>query len=361
VKEIDFNKRYKKFDAALKEQQIDLFLGTPSINFGYLFKGFINLSERLICSIVLPGSNSYLLAPAFEKDRMLLQTTFDEVVTWQEDEDPYSILKNLVLKDIKTIAIEPTMPFEVFYRIKKLLPEKEFVDGGSIIKKLRSVKSLEEIERMKKAAVYTKNGILSAISQLEEGQTELNVLELVLKEMTILSGEPSWALVQFDENSAIPHGHASKKKLKQGSVVLIDAGTSCEHYFADITVTTVFGKASPKFLEVYEVVEEANEKALETSKVGIIAEEVDTSAREVIRKAGYGNYFTHRLGHGLGLEVHEEPYIVQGNKTALVEGNVHTDEPGIYLPGKFGVRIEDDILVNKTSQRLVTFDRHIWK
>ena len=134
-----------------------------------------------------------------------------------------------------------------------------------------------------------------------------------------------------------------------------------DHYFSDITITTVFGKPSAEFLKIYQIVEEANQKALETSKEGISAEIVDMEARKIIENAGYGRFFTHRLGHGLGLDVHEEPYIVKGNKKALEKGNVHTDEPGIYLPGKFGVRIEDDILVERKSKRLYEFNRYFWE
>ncbi|MCG3217032.1 MAG: M24 family metallopeptidase [Candidatus Heimdallarchaeota archaeon] len=225
----------------------------------------------------------------------------------------------------------------------------------------RSVKTEEEIQRMVIAANYTKDGILNALNQIEEGMTEIESLKIVQKEMTTLSNELGWALVQFGENSAIPHGHPSKKKLRQDDVILIDAGTTCEHYFSDITVTTSYGKTTKEFLEIYEVVEKANEIALEVSREGTAAEDVDFAARKSISKAGYGKYFTHRLGHGLGLEVHEEPYIVKGNSEPLRTGNVHTDEPGIYLPNKFGIRIEDDVLVGKKSKRLVEFDRHLWK
>jgi Xaa-Pro dipeptidase len=214
---------------------------------------------------------------------------------------------------------------------------------------------------MVQAAEYTSKGILDTLELIQEGQTELEILKLAQEQMTKHSGEQSWALVQIDENSAVPHGKPSNKKLRKDSVILIDAGTACEHYFADITVTSVYGTASEEFKKIYFIVEKANDAALEKSKNGVPAEEVDFAARSVIEQAGFGQYFTHRLGHGLGLQVHEEPYIVKGNKIPLVQGNVHTDEPGIYLPGKFGVRIEDDVLVSEKSKRLVEFDRYLWK
>ena len=291
---------------------------------------------------------------------VIYQRTFDDIVAWKEDENPFVVLKQEISTDVRRIAIEPTTPFEIYSKIKKQFPNAEYLDGGFLIREMRSIKDDSEIERMKKSGEYTYKGILSTIENLKEGLTELEILKLAQNEMTSLSGETSWALVQIDENSAIPHGPPSTKKLQKDSVILIDAGTTYDNYFADITVTTVFGKASEEFLKIYEIVEQANEAALQKSKEGVPAEQVDFAARNVIENAGYGEYFTHRLGHGLGLEVHEDPYIVKGNEERLVNGNVHTDEPGIYIPNKFGIRIEDDVLVGKNSERLVTFDRHIW-
>lgn len=361
MKAINFEERSIKIRNKIIENNIDLFLITPSINFGYLFRGFFTLSERLICGMISQDDKVQLIAPSFEKERMQIETTFDDIVTWQEEENPYEVLRKSIDKRINTIALESSTPFDVYLRLKKQFPEANFVNGGIFVKELRSIKNEAEIERMKNAAKYTADGIINALDIIEEGQSELEALKIVQNQMSSLSNELGWAIVQFDENSAIPHGHPTKKKIRKDSVILIDAGTSCEHYFADITVTSVFGKASKEFLEIYSIVEEANEAALSTSEDGTPAENVDFAARAIIENAGYGKYFTHRLGHGLGLEVHEDPYIVKGNKTPLINGNVHTDEPGIYLPNKFGIRIEDDVLVSKKGERLVSFDRKLWK
>ncbi len=345
----------------MNESEIDLFLITPSIDFGYLFKAFMSMSERLICGILSIHNDSQIIAPSFEKENMQNRTTFDDVITWNEEEDPFTVLKESINYNVKKIALEPTMPFEIYTKLQKQFPEAEFVDGSSIIRKQRSIKTEAEIERLEKAGKYTVKGMMNALELLKPGLTELEALKLFQKEMTLQSGELSWALVQFDENSAVPHGPPSTRKMKENSVVLIDAGTMCENYYADITLTTFYGNVTNEFLKVYEIVQEANDAALEASKIGFPCEEVDFAARKIIDEAGYGQYFTHRLGHGLGLEVHEEPYMVKGNKRQLVKGNVHTDEPGIYMPNKFGIRIEDDLLVGEKTRRLVTFDRHLWK
>ena len=343
------------------EENIDLFFITPSIDFGYLFKSFMGISERLVCGILNSTDNPEVIVPAFEKENIQKHTPFENVITWEEDQNPFDILKASISKNVKKIALEPSMPFEIYYKIQKKFHDAEFIDGSHIIRKFRSIKSEAEIERMEMSGRYTVDGMIRALEYLEPGLTEIEVLKIVQREMTALSGEPGWALVQFDENSAIPHGPPSERKLKENSVVLIDAGTMCDHYFADITLTTFYGKVTDEFLKIYNIVEEANEVALETSKAGVPCERVDFAARKVIEESGYGKYFTHRLGHGLGLEVHEEPYMVKGNSNPLLKGQVHTDEPGIYIPGKFGVRIEDDILVDEKSRRLVTFDRYLWK
>ncbi|MCE7748054.1 MAG: aminopeptidase P family protein [Candidatus Heimdallarchaeota archaeon] len=361
MKPIDYIKRQNMITDVLKNEEIDMLMVPPSINFFYLFKGYLGLSERLICGILSSSEDPILIAPSFEKENMQIQTTFGEIVTWKEEENPYLILKKALSSRPKKIALEPSTPFEIYKRLIHQFPEAAFVDAGPIINEFRSVKTEEEIQRMTRASEDTAAGIASALGVIQTGQTELEILKIVQEQMALISGEMGWALVQIDENSAVPHGKPSKKKLKQDSVILVDAGTTCDHYFADITVTSVHGKPSQEFLDVYSIVEEANNKALEVSRSGVPAEQVDFAAREVIEKAGYGQYFTHRLGHGLGLQVHEEPYIVKGNKNPLVSGNVHTDEPGIYIPGKFGIRIEDDVLVGTKSRRLVEFDRYLWK
>jgi len=361
VKSLDFEKRQSTIVEDMNESEIDLFLITPSIDFGYLFKAFMSISERLICGVLSIHDGAQIIAPSFEKENIQNRTPFDDVITWNEEEDPYAVLEEAINYRVKKIALEPTMPFEIYTKLKKQFPEAEFIDGSAIIRKQRSIKTEAEIERLEKACKYTVAGMMNALELLKPGLTELEVMKLFQKEMTSQSGEPSWVLVQFDENSAVPHGPPSTRKMKENSVVLIDAGTMCDNYFADITVTTFYGNVTDEFLKIYEIVQEANNAALDASKIGVPCEEVDFAARKVIDKAGYGQYFTHRLGHGLGLEVHEEPYIVKGNKRQLVKGNVHTDEPGIYIPNKFGIRIEDDVLVGDKTKRLITFDRDLWK
>lgn len=358
---LNYYKRHEKIKELMEQKGVEILVVPPSSNFIYLFRAELSMRERLICGVLALDEEPFILCPAFEKERIERETGIKNVVTWKEEENPYNVLKENISKKAEIIALENSAPFWVYLQLKKVFSEAKFEGGDNVISPIRAVKEPAEIERIRKAIELGVKGMLETINNLTEGQTEREVQEIVQKRMTELSGELSWALVQFGENTAIPHSSSTNKKLQKGMAVLIDAGTSVDRYYGDITITTSFGNPSKEFLEIFEIVQEANNKALETSREGVEAEKVDLAARKVIEQAGYGAYFTHRLGHGLGLDVHEEPYIVQGNTKKLQRGNVHTDEPGIYIPGKFGVRIEDDVLVDKKSERLYEFDRYLWE
>jgi Xaa-Pro dipeptidase len=173
--------------------------------------------------------------------------------------------------------------------------------------------------------------------------------ERVLEEEFERLGTPSGGLVQFGPSSALPHGGPGGRKLRPGDVVLIDTGCNVNGYNSDVTRTACFGKPSDRVRLVYRTVDRAQLAGIQALRAGATGEQVDAAARKVIDDAGFGKYFTHRLGHGLGMDGHESPYLVSGNTAPLVPGNVETVEPGIYLPGEFGVRIEDDYAVTESS------------
>jgi len=173
----------------------------------------------------------------------------------------------------------------------------------------------------------------------------------ILEEEFRRQGVSGGGLVQFGPDSAFPHGGPADRKLQKGDTVLIDAGCRVRGYSSDITRTVSFGDPSDELRKVYGIVDKAQMAGINALKAGAIPEEVDRTARKVIEDAGYGQYFTHRLGHGLGMDGHEHPYLVHGNRTPLNAGNVQTVEPGIYMEGKFGVRIEDDYVVTETGPK----------
>lgn len=190
--------------------------------------------------------------------------------------------------------------------------------------------------------------------------TESEVGRIVNEKMSKRSNAPASSLVQSGPNSAIPHGSASDRKIEPNDVLLIDGGTTVAGYKGDITITTVIGQPSERFKKIYDIVFRANRAAFDTARAGIPCESLDKTARELITSEGFGTYFTHRLGHGIGLEGHEHPYIVTGNTQKIETGMAFTIEPGVYILGEFGIRIEDDVAITKDgAERLSTVPREL--
>jgi len=228
-------------------------------------------------------------------------------------------------------------------------------DGTAVTERLRIIKSPEEIALIRQAIAATEASIAATFSQLAVGMTERDVSALLTREMAS-RGSPGGGLVQFGPSSALPHGGPSAGQLARETVVLIDAGSRVEGYTSDITRTIWFGDApSDEFKKVYNIVHDAQTAVIENAKPGVWqCQQVDRAARKVITDAGYGQYFTHRLGHGMGMDGHEPPYMVEGNTLLLEPGIVFTDEPGIYQLGKFGVRIEDDCMMTPTGVEVLS-------
>jgi Xaa-Pro dipeptidase len=206
------------------------------------------------------------------------------------------------------------------------------------------IKSPEEQAFLREAGRRTVLAIEATHKRIRAGMSESDVAR-ILEEEFAAQGVHGGGLVQFGPSSAFPHGAPAERRLAKGDAVLIDCGCRVRGYNSDITRTVSFGPASDEFRKVYATVDHAQLTGIEALKAGATGEDVDRAARKVIEDAGYGAFFTHRLGHGLGMDGHEPPYLVRGNRKPLAAGNVQTVEPGIYLPGKFGVRIEDDYAV----------------
>jgi Xaa-Pro dipeptidase len=338
----------------MRKFQIDNLIVSLGINFRYIFGLMEEPSERLLIGIIEAEGSPKMLVPSFEVDRIKKLTGVKECRGWDETSDPYSMLKELLtIEEGKKIAVEPKMWYSTYNRIVKNFPEKEFISAEVIFDPLRSVKDEHEQALLLKASQKSGDAIVEIFdSELEVGISETEVQSLLKERLVWGPKEESFALVQFGENTALPHYPGGNKTLEKNDIVLIDAGGTIENYCGDITMTTVFGKATRHFKEIYDIVFTANKRGKEAVVENKLPSEVDSATREYISSKGYGEYFTHRTGHGLGLEVHEHPYIVGNNQIPLVSGNVFTIEPGIYLPGEFGVRIEDDVI--KTDSGIQT-------
>jgi len=257
---------------------------------------------------------------------------------------------------IKNLALD-AMSIESYRSLAKELRGKARLKlQGNLVSKLRQVKDEHELELMRKAAELTKTGMKAASETIKPGLKEIEVAAEIEYAMR---RKGSWGTafetsVASGAKSAFPHGGCTEKAIRAGDLVVVDIGAIYSHYCSDMTRTFIAGKPSARQTKLYEIVKAAHEKALEAIRPGARAKNVDIAARNVIENAGYGEYFVHGLGHGVGLEVHEAPTLNPSSEDRLAIGNVVTDEPGIYLVGFGGVRIEDSILVQKRKGEKLT-------
>jgi Xaa-Pro dipeptidase len=236
----------------------------------------------------------------------------------------------------------------------------QVIAAESLLTKLRVTKDEDELDKMRQAVSIAETALTQTLSEVRVGMTEREISSALIVNL-LQDGSEGAAftpLVQTGANSASPHGSTSRRPSESGDVLLIDFGAVVGGYFSDITRTFALGEADPEMLAVYEVVKAANEAGRDAAGPGVACQDVDRAARRVIEEAGFGEFFIHRTGHGLGLEVHEPPYIVEGNDQLLEVGMTFTVEPGIYLPGRGGIRVEDDVMITDSGcSSLTSFER----
>jgi Xaa-Pro dipeptidase len=333
-----YRERQAKLRAAAKSRGWQAVLVTPSTNLAYATGLSMSRSERLTALLLFTEGPAVLITPAFEESNVTRDATVDDVKTWQEDQDPVGIAAKLLTG--KTIGIEGSTAYSTTSLVSTAASAKA-EDATPVFDALRSVKAEEELSFIREAGRRTVLAIAGTHARLRRGMTEQDVSAILEGEFAKV-GVRGDGLVQFGPSSALPHGGPGDRALSRGDVVLIDCGCRVRGYTSDVTRTVSFGTPSDEVRKVYGIVDRAQVAGIAALDAGRTGEEVDRAARKVIEDAGYGDFFTHRLGHGLGLDGHEQPYLVKGNRKPLVAGNTVTIEPGIYLPGKFGVRIEDD-------------------
>jgi len=314
----------------------------------YYFTGIRwGISERLLALILPRTGDPIVVVPAFEEGRMREKLTFAaEVRAWQEDESPTKIAAAaLADRGIRTgrVGVEETAAFAFFDHFHAVAPGFQCISADPVTIACRGRKSDHELELMRLACEATFDVFRAVFASLKEGMSQEDIGKLVEAGFSKM-GLHGGTLVLLGASAALPHGTIKPQKLKEGDVVLIDGGCAVDGYQSDVTRTGVFGKAPEKVARVYEIVRKAQDAALDAARTGRLSGTVDDAARKVITDAGYGpdyKYFTHRLGHGIGLDGHEHPYLVRGSKTVLEPGMTFSNEPGIYIPGEFGMRCED--------------------
>jgi Xaa-Pro dipeptidase len=330
--------------------------------------------ERLFAMVLPAKGDAFYVCPAFEEGRAREQISnapdgsHADVRVWQEDESPYErVAQGLNDRGIGTgtLGMEETVRFVFSDGIARASQQTKIVSGTPVTAGCRMIKSENEIALMRLAAHVTLRAYAAAYHALEPGMTQQDFTILVEGAHTKL-GFPGSADVQVGEYSAFPHGSVTPQVIREGTIVLMDGGCTVEGYQSDISRTFVLGKATDKtkaekMKKVFDIVHRAQSEAVKTARPGRECGAVDAAARKVITDAGYGpdyKYFTHRLGHGMGMDGHEWPYLVRGNSTILAANMTFSDEPGIYIPGEFGVRLEDDMHITENGAELFTRQSH---
>jgi len=318
----------------------------------YYFTGIRwGLSERLV-GLVLPRTGKpVLVCPGFEEGRLREQLRFPiEIRVWQEDESPTKLAAGaLAEQGVRTgrLGVEETAYFTYSDHLRAAAPGFEYVSADPVTIACRARKSPHELELMRLACDATFEVYKPVFAALREGMSQEDIAHMVeagFSKMGLRGG----ALVLLGASAALPHGTKQPQKLKEGDVVLIDGGCGVDGYASDVTRTGIYGKPSDKIAKAYELNRKAQDAALDAARAGRLSGTVDDAARAVIVNGGYGpgyKYFTHRLGHGIGLDGHEHPYLVKGSTTNLEAGMTFSNEPGIYVPGEFGMRCEDDMVI----------------
>jgi Xaa-Pro aminopeptidase len=377
--------RQEKARRLMRENNLSAILLGQGTSLDYFTGIHWHGGERLFAMVLPAKGEAFYVSPAFEEGRAREQIAQSpdggkpnsssdaridvridlriDLRIWQEDESPYArVAQGLSDRGIAsgTVGVEETVKFVFSDNLRKAAPSATFTSATPVTAGCRMIKSRHEIELMRLAAKVTLAAYEATYRSLKVGMTQHDVEEMLEAAHRKLGFEGG-AEVQVGEFSAFPHGSVAPQEIREGTIVTIDGGCSVEGYQSDITRTFVLGKApdktKDKMKQVFDIVHRAQSAALAAAKPGVEAASVDAAARQVITDAGYGpdyKYFAHRLGHGMGMDGHEWPYLVRGNPTKLQPQMTFSDEPGIYIRGEFGIRLEDDMHITEGGAELFT-------
>jgi len=346
----------------LELNKLDWVALNPGPSLRYLTGLNFHLMERPVVVLVSSSGQVKLIMPELERAKAASLPFEAEVFLFSDDPAEWQALFARAMADISPrplrVGVEPTrLRFLELSLLREALPNAEFVDGSAALAGMRMRKSADELRAMRQAALIAQNALINTLTTVKPGQTERQISSELIVQLYREGSEaelPFAPIVSTGPNTANPHASPTDRALREGEMLLIDWGAGFSGYFSDITRTFFCGEPNEEMRQIASLVEKANEAARLVGGSGMPAGEVDRLAREVIADGGYGDFFTHRTGHGLGMEAHEQPYIYQANPLTLEPGMVFTIEPGIYLPGKYGVRIEDDVVVEDGGLRSLT-------
>jgi Xaa-Pro aminopeptidase len=350
---------------AAGERGVDALLITPSPDYAYLLGYHAPALERLTCLIVPAEGDPVLLLPRLEEPlaRHELGELIDgiAIVPWDETDDPIRLVQTVVSGSLR-VALQDQMWARFALRLRAALDPAQLVEAGPTMSALRRVKSPEEVDRLRAAASAADAAMTRIVGERLSGRSEAEVSRHI-RELLIEEGhdDAGFAIVASGPNSASPHHEAGERIIASGDAIVLDIGGTRAGYASDTSRTAFVGEPDPEFAALYAVLRTAQAAACEAVQPGVACGEIDGVARRIIDEAGYGEAFIHRTGHGIGLETHEEPYIVSTNAEPLQVGHAFSVEPGIYLRDTWGARIEDIVVCTEGGgERLNTTSTELY-
>lgn len=350
--------KINQIQSYLKEHELDMaFITTPD-NVFYFSQFKSNPHERLLGVMIFQDATPVLVCPKMEVPDAINSGWQYDVIGHLDTDQPFQLMKEKVHSNnvsVNKVAIEKShLTVERLEALQHVFPQAQFVRLDEKINDMRVIKDEMELEKLREAARLADYAVEVGCKEIAEGKTEMQILTAIENAIKDKGYKMSFdTMVLSGPKTASPHGTPGERKIQKGDLILFDLGVEYEGYCSDITRTVAFGNVSDAQKEIYHLVRTANEKAIEAVKPGVRAMDIDKTARDVITDGGYGEDFSHRLGHGLGISVHEFPSMTGTNDLQLKAGMVFTIEPGIYN-NIAGVRIEDDVVVTETGVEVLT-------
>jgi len=353
--------RLVKVQAIMEESGIDLAAIGPTANMRYLL-GFTPHADERLCLLLVDRQSVRMVVPSLNREEIAAHTRID-LIAWADADGPEKAMRQALagLHEPRTLAVDGAMRADQLLQLQSVITFEQSTSVDQLLAPLRTCKSAEEIEALARAAAQADRAMQVAMDACIPGATEAEVAWATEAAFRQDGAEGvSFTLIASGPNGAYPHHHSGERKLQKGDAIIIDIGASLNGYKSDITRMVSLGEPSPEFSRAYAAVAEANQRAVAAVRPGLMTGEVDFIARNTLDEAGYGPFFIHRTGHGIGLEVHEPPWIMVGETTVLREGMAFSIEPGVYLVGQFGVRVEDIVVVTQSGVRNLTgFDHSL--
>ena len=344
--------RLRRAQAEMAKQGMDLLVVGASADLLYLI-GYAGHESERMSVLVLPRDGApHYVVPGLEAPLLHDQRDLLEIVPWEDTEDPAAKVAAIAgTAALGTIAAGDELWSVFTLRLQRAMPRARWAEGGQLLRPLRMIKDERELALLAEAARRTDETWEEFLTFSITGLTEWQIRDHLLALLAARGLQPVFCNVGSGPNGASPHQTASDRGIGPGDAVVCDWGGTLDGYHSDVTRTAHVGEPSPEFVRAYEAVLAANQAAFEAVRPGVPCQQIDRAARSVLTQAGYGDAFIHRTGHGLGLSLHEEPYLVEGNTLPLAAGMVFSDEPGVYFPGQFGIRIEDTVVCTADGGR----------